>query len=132
MAPTTLRYLLVVLLLSSAAMADVNVKMCVPEPGTTEMVYGDLINCEISPVADSDLFRFPGQAGELIEVFVFKYQTAGAACFRVIDPDGTIGQYVCGANLSFDTTVGRSFQLTKSGIYTIQVAEDGNNETMGY
>jgi len=53
-------------LAAPAASKALNVKSCAPEPGVTDVSYGDLVKCQIDIVGDSDLFRFQGQAGEVI------------------------------------------------------------------
>jgi hypothetical protein len=130
--------LMIVLLASIAcaplARADINVKNCVAEPGTTDMAYGDLVNCEIDPVSDSDLFRFSGLAGDKIELYVLRYSGNANQCVRIIAPGASPGDYTC-VGSSFGNrfaTLGVSATLAASGIHTIQVADGGADEVMDY
>src|SRR2546426_991437 len=113
---------LLVVLFTTCAQADVRVKTCAPEPGVTDMAYGDLVNCEITPVGDSDLFRFSGQAGDKVDILVLRYNGSADACFRVIQPDGTLGQYFC-VGFFREATVGSNVTLKQSGTHTIQVVD---------
>jgi len=111
--------------------ADVNVKACAAEPATTDIADGDLVNCEINPVGDSDLFRFSGQAGDLYEVWVLRYTAAANLCVRLIDSSGTPGTYSCISGFR-EASLSVGYTLSASGVYTLQVADAGNDETCTY
>jgi len=128
--PVTLPIVLI-LAFATHVWADVNQKPCTAEPNPTELSYGDLANCSIDSGTDSDLFRFSGQAGDYIEVYLYKYQLPGQGCFRLIQPNGAIGTLMCTSNFSVHSMVVQPVRLTVSGTYTIQVTE-GNNQTMPY
>src|SRR5690242_18358490 len=120
--------LLAVLVLAPACWANPTLKNCAAEPVTTDIAFGDLVQCEINPIGDTDLFRFTAQAGDIITVAAI-YRSGGDPCFRLIDPDATIGGYVCANALR---SVATDYKLTKSGSYSIQVADGGNNQIMAY
>jgi hypothetical protein len=99
-----------------------------------DISYGDMVHCQIEPVGDSDLFRFTGYDGDLIEIHLIRHAGNADHCFRLVDPDGVIGEYTCTGAFIGDRFVhaGRSLKLLKAGTYTIQVADGGSNETYPY
>ena len=47
--------------------ADVDT-LCAPNPTNMTVVYGNIILCSISRVAESDVFLFQGTVGEVIQL----------------------------------------------------------------
>ncbi len=113
------------------AAADVNVKSCAPEPAVTDIAYGDLVNCEITPIGDSDVFRFGGQTGDVLDIHLLRLSGGANHCYRVVDPDGVIGGLVC-AGFRLPGGIGTDVTLTKSGNHSIQVLAAGGNEAFPY
>ena len=44
--------------------------VCSPEPTDMVVTYGNLVTCDISPIGDTDVFRFQGTVGETVRVQV--------------------------------------------------------------
>ncbi|MBI4902137.1 MAG: hypothetical protein HY820_00785 [Acidobacteria bacterium] len=131
---TFLKLAMTFFFIAMAARADVNQKLCQSEPDTTDMAYGDIVHCEIAAVADVDAFRFTGQVGEKMNIHVLRYTNNANLCFRVIEPDQTIGGYTCMGRSIFgtDVSVGANFDVGKAGVHTIQVVDSNNDETARY
>lgn len=103
-------------LLSASSDAAAEGRACTPEPMATAMAYGDLVNCRIDFALDSDLFRFEGTSGEMVNVQVVSRTPAFTPCLEVKDP--------AGAPAGFVLCTGRNtFRLTSTGPYTIVVRE---------
>ena len=93
------------------------------------MAYGDLVNCEIKPQGDSDVFRFSGQAGDKIVILAMGYSGAAAPCFRLeVQPGMPLGNYVCPGRVGFPShflgSVSSEFSLSTTGVYTIEVISE--------
>jgi len=107
-----------------------NIKPCAPEPGITELAYGDVADCAIGSVGDTDTFHFTGRAGDTIWLMVAR--TAGNAdqCLRVTDPDGVDGGVRCTSyqprNLYYTSS------LTKTGTYSVEVRDSNYASTFNY
>lgn len=102
---------------------------CESEPTDMEISVGSIVQCSVSPVADTDLFRFYGEAGHRM-MLTLTDQTAGTgygtAC--VYDPGFTL--IACfGTN---DTGVRHILELEATGTYTVLVRESGDNQTATY
>lgn len=114
--------LTVMLCLPSLGEAVVEGIPCTPEPTSMTVNYGDLVNCQIDPVGDGDVFRFSGAAGETVQV-----QTAelsfGSISFKVFGPDST---QVCSGSSS------RNCRLTQTGAHTILVTEFFDSSAVDY
>jgi Ca2+-binding RTX toxin-like protein len=95
------------------------------------VVYGDIILCSISQVAESDVFWFEGKTGEVIQLTLTDldpdYYHAPVA--QVFDPTlteiGTLG-WSNGRGTVLELA------LTKTGTYRVVVREYENNETAPY
>ncbi|MBI3989402.1 MAG: hypothetical protein HY347_07270 [candidate division NC10 bacterium] len=108
--------------------AAVEGRGCSPEPTDMVISYGDLVNCRIDSIGDTDVFRFSGTAGEVIIVQVSQ-QSGGTPCIELFGPDGVPtphGDQVCFALKRIDET------LEQDGDYTILVSEFFNNHTVEY
>ena len=105
--------LTVMLCLPSLGEAVVEGIPCTPEPTSMIVNYGDLVNCQIDPVGDGDVFRFSGAAQETIRVKTAKLAMLVWFCpvFEVFGPDGT---EVCSGG-----SFGRDCRLTQTGVHTI-------------
>jgi hypothetical protein len=118
--------LTVILCLPSLGEAVVEGISCTPEPTDMIVNYGDLVNCQIDPVGDGDVFRFSGAAQETIGVQTTELSSGfGFASFEVFGPDGT---EVCSGGGSF----GRACRLTQTGAHTILVNGSFNGSTVDY
>jgi len=90
--------------------------------------YGNVLaGCEVSPIADVDIFDFAGQAGENFRAIVTR--TGGGSfssvCAEVRDPLGAVFiPNACGGTLSFEDS------LPLSGLYRIIVSEAGNDDVV--
>jgi hypothetical protein len=89
---------------------------------TTAITCGQTLAGQLSALAEVDCFTFDADAGETISVTT--QETAGVfqACWNVTGPGGSLGT-VCGQ----DTRT-----LAMSGTYTIEVFDNGNNQTGSY
>lgn len=125
--------LFLLFLFVTQAHAGLAVRTCAPEPGTTTMAYGDLVNCEIEVVGDSDLFSFSGQVGDKVDVYLLRYNNNANMCFRVIEPEPpALPAYTCGHATFRPVTVTATYTVTKPGVHTIQVADGGGDEVFRY
>jgi hypothetical protein len=99
-----------------------------PEPTDMLIAYGELIICQIEPVGDTDLFRFPAAAGEVVTILTSRQAGSNAPCIELFDPvGGRIGPQVCdvfGARINA--------QLPRAGIHTLRVSEVNNDQPMPY
>jgi len=102
---------------------------CEDEPTDMPIEFGDIIECCISPVADTDIFRFTGTAGERIMITIVDRTSFGAFPVAVVyDPQpvpiDTLGSNDAGTRVTLD--------LQATGTYTILIRESGNNDTACY
>jgi hypothetical protein len=101
---------------------------CMPEPTDMLIAYGELIICQIEPVGDTDLFRFPAAAGEVVTILTSRQAGSNAPCVELFDPaGGQIGPQVCNV---FGARI--DVQLATSGIHTLRVSEVNNDQPMPY
>lgn len=90
---------------------------CDPEPTTMTMSYGDRItNCAIDPIGDIDVFRFTGQAGEVVSIQVTSAHNDEPA-FDLFSPGGST---VLSAGTYYNIARGAG-ALPASGVYEIRV-----------
>ncbi|MEZ5356701.1 MAG: hypothetical protein R2762_29030 [Bryobacteraceae bacterium] len=87
------------------------------------MSYGDVVQCELTPVGDTDIFTFPGQAGEVVELHVATTAGPGFPVINLFRPNGQLVSSVFS---------GLRRTLDASGTFRIQIVENGNNQTVGY
>ena len=93
--------------------------------GSTNISYGQIVNCSIDPINDTDVFLFSGSVGEKIAIFSTTLAGDGAVGFQVFDPD----------DVNIANFPGNNFvepMLTKSGTYKIIVWDRGSNQTLDY
>jgi hypothetical protein len=116
------RWLGLILCLPSLCIAAENVITCQPSQDTP-IEYGDIVNCSIEVVGDSDVFEFSGSLGETILVQAPRRTGAGNPLVDLFRPDGTrIGGGLNPFNVTLDQT----------GPYTAVVREFQNNATVQY
>jgi hypothetical protein len=99
-----------------------NVITCQPNQDTS-IEYGDIVNCSIEAINDSDLIRFSGSIGETIMVQTFRLGGTGDPLVDLFAPDGT---RMGGGPNPFQIT------LQQSGPHTIMITEFTNNATVDY
>jgi hypothetical protein len=122
-----------------AVAQEMNFKTCAPEPGTTDIEYGEVANCDVGFPGDADLFRFYGRAGQKVWILVARTSGNADHRLRIIDTDGAASGYTttrcyspspynltCPAHLYYETT------LSKTGSYLVEVSDNGSNETFSY
>ncbi len=96
-------------------------KTCLAEPLETPISYGDIVQCELALVGDTDVFTFQGQAGEVIDIFVAKTTGVGTPIIKLFRPNGQLVN--SGVN---------GLSLDASGTFRIQVIEQFNGYTVSY
>jgi hypothetical protein len=97
---------------------------CNPEPFATDVTYGDLVNCAINAIGDTDVFRFAGVSGESVTAHVAKLSGPGFMCLTISRPDGTALHAGCVQSLV-------TAKLNQTGTYSIRVL-DFTNATVVY
>ena len=97
---------------------------CKAEPTDEVISYGDFITCEISPVGDSDTFRFAGLPND--KIIILTTRTAGAVspCIELYGPNGVLVSSAC----VFGGVVDRvDVGLKQAGTHTILIRDDDFN-----
>jgi hypothetical protein len=105
--------------------------LCTPNPMT--VVYGNIIRCAISQVAESDVFLFRGTAGDFIQIALVDllHGDARAPIAQIFDPTTPI-PLLLGTLVSYQYNASLQLTLTKTGTYRVVVREDGDNGTIPY
>src|SRR5215510_8455055 len=85
-------------LLPVAAHAAVEGRACETEPTDEEITYGDLITCSISPLGDSDVFRFQGTIGEQIIITATRPSGNVSPCIDLFPPSGGATPFATACN----------------------------------
>lgn len=90
---------------------------CETEPTDETIRYDDFISCAISPVGDSDTFRFSGLAGE--KAIIQAIRTGGGAlpCLELTGPTGTRIAADCGTGIANRIDI----VLAQAGTHAIRV-----------
>ena len=101
---------------------------CLVEPTDQMVGYGQVVTCSIDPIGDSDVFRFMAVGNERVVIQVATQTAFREPCIRLFSPTNVQLWNLC---------TGAGFQrvlatLNEPGLHTIQVFEDGNDETMNY
>ncbi len=91
----------------------------------TAIKYGDIVNCSIESVGNSDVVQFSGNIGETITAQITKRSGVGSPTFVGHAPDGAVIGVADGFGRLTRT-------LDQTGPYTILVNESGNNQTVDY
>jgi phage baseplate assembly protein gpV len=93
------------------------------------MEIGDIIECMIDPVTDTDLFRFAGVAGEVV-MLTLRDTTGGSGHPRaeLYDPD----QLPVESLIVNDGGTRFVYPIPTSGTYTVLLRENGDNQTATY
>lgn len=123
----SLRYLVLVILLVSALfmprLALATVTPCEPEPVDTAISYGQTSTCILDAPGDSDVFRFPGVAGEVVTAEATRVTGFLRVCIELLDPDGLeVGSSCTGLN-----NVEIRATLPKTGVFAILVRGEKSN-----
>jgi hypothetical protein len=99
------------------------------DPGVTVMDIGDIIECDINPISDSDIFDFHGIDGEELRLTLTdRTGFSPTPCLELFDPDNQLIDNW----LAQDTGVSHQIALVKTGTYRIFVRECGDNSTVVY
>ena len=117
--------------LSQAADVDT---LCAPNPINMTVVYGNIILCSISQVAESDVFLFQGTAGEFIQITLVDLDLSSfnrAPIAQIFDPTTPI-PLLLGTLEPNGNNVSLQLTLTKTGTYRVVVRERGNDQTVSY
>jgi cysteine-rich repeat protein len=107
---------------------------CEAEPTDMPIVLGDIVDCQITPEGDSDIFRFQGTAGEVMIVKLLDL-TGGNCGLGYSCP---VAQVFCPSSIITPCltlgagTDAEQFALTETGEYIVLVIEAGNNQTENY
>jgi hypothetical protein len=114
---------------TTASQADDVYLPCGDEPTDLTMEIGDIVECVIDPVTDTDLFRFNGVAGEVV-MLTLRDTTSGGGHPRaeLYDPD----QVFVEALTVNDGGTRLVYPVTTSGVYTVLLRENGDNSTATY
>ncbi|NOT56483.1 MAG: hypothetical protein HOP18_17940, partial [Deltaproteobacteria bacterium] len=93
------------------------------------VVYGNIIPCAISQIAESDVFRFQGTIGEVIQITLVDPAGSGVAIAQIFDPT-TVLLGTLTPNGAPNVT--SQLTLTKTGTYRVVVREEGDDQTASY
>ncbi|NWG13701.1 MAG: PPC domain-containing protein, partial [Acidobacteria bacterium] len=93
------------------------------------IAFGDLVECDINPVGDVDLYRFSGASGETVRIQATQKTGPGTPYFELYDPGNV---KIAERGNRWDAISALEVQLTGTGTYTIRVYDADVNETMGY
>lgn len=117
------------LLGTGSARADDVALPCESEPTDMTIHVGDIVQCDISPAGDTDLYRFDGNAGDRILLTLIDQSCCGpSALGQVFGPDQQ--QFLTmTADDGSDTEV---IDLPTTGTYTLLVRDNGDNQAMSY
>jgi hypothetical protein len=117
-----------VFLVAGDAHADPEGLPCAPEPTDELIEYGDLRICSISPVGESDVFRFVGALNEIVRIVGVEGSIVGPdVCVELRKPGGGVVLTQCG-----EVSTVLEVALAPAGEYTIRVFEAGNDQVMNY
>jgi hypothetical protein len=101
---------------------------CATEPTDMVVAYGDVVDCSIEVVGDTDTFRFSATAGEVIAVqAVIGSPSSVRPCLTLVAPDAS--QLLACAN-AFVNRI--DTMLTQTGTYTILVRDQPSAFTGHY
>ena len=115
------------ILYTQAMVAEFTIGLpCTPEPTNMDILFGDVILCQIDPIGDSDLFLFEGNAGDRILLRVSQ-RSGGTPFFDLRHPNGD--RLTTGSGSSIAQ---REVTLTQNGTHTIIMTENGGNQTLAY
>jgi hypothetical protein len=116
--------------LSFVAAEDIII--CDPEPTDQIIQYGDFLECAISPVGDSDIYRFVGSMNEVIIVQATDQSgnSLQTACITLFGPDGMPTPN--GGRICNNLTARIDETLVEDGVYVIFVEEDSGRGPIPY
>ena len=89
--------------------------------------YGCLLEGQLSPVGDLDLFTFAGKSGDIIVLQSVVTGGFGNPCIEVFGPDGSPYSSQCEFN-----NPRLDLSLDQTGVYTVLLSDDNDDETMSY
>jgi len=99
-------------------------RACETEPTDEEITYGDLITCSVSPLGDSDVFRFQGTTGEQIIITATRPSGNVSPCIDLYPPSGGATPFATACNgTSITFTVQAT--LNETGLWTINIHDGG-------
>ena len=102
---------------------------CSPD-ATTVMGIGDIVECDIGNINDTDLFQFFGTADEMIWLTITDL-TSGSPVpvINFYDCDNKLIDIFSSSDLSGRT---KQYTLTETCTYSVVVSESNNDETVDY
>ena len=105
---------------------------CVEEPTDQFVTFGDLIECDITPPGDVDIFRLKLTDGQTAHIELTGPPTGSSeGCLELRRPDGTLRFFACLRSVSFTwTAVGGG--VDPPGTWTIVVSEMNNDGAIPY
>ena len=105
---------------------------CVEEPTDQFVTFGDLIECDITPPGDVDIFRLEGTVGQRAFIQLTGPPTGVNGCLELHRPDGTLWPpAVSLCSRTGQGTVTYNLMLDQPGTWTMRVYEL-NDRTMPY
>lgn len=93
------------------------------------LCFGCNDNGSITPIGDIDVFYFTGTQNDRVILTVSEIPSFGEPCFELFSPSGALvtEEPICDINnAEFDQT------LTDSGLYTIFINDENDDETFNY
>ncbi len=118
------------LLAGSSYAQDVPVA-CPEEPTDMPIAYGDIVDCSLGSVSDSDIFRWVGASNELVYVRTRGLTGGVEPCLTVFDSGGgVICNSACSASGQFVQSA--SCTLAADDTYTLVVDDRSADETGDY
>ena len=116
----------------SAAVCDEGGVPPIAEP--VMMVYGDHTEgCETMPATDSDLFKFNGLTGEVVRINLLGMTDDFDPFVEVRDDmNSLVDSAGCTANIISTCSFTTDLTLSKDGMYTIIVSDQGTDNTGSY
>jgi hypothetical protein len=105
---------------------------CVAEPTDQFVTFGDLIECDITPPGDVDLFRLKLTDGQTTHIQLTGPPTGSSiGCLELRRPDGTQKYFACLQSVPLTwTAVGGG--VDPPGVWTIKVSEMNNDGAVPY
>ena len=125
------------LLITTPVWAVSEAKPCAPEPTDMNVAYGDVMSgtdCFVSPNGDADLFRFSGQANDLVRIvgLMITEGYPNNLQLELLDPNGSsIAVQYSNSGLGVYAAV-IQMRLPLTGAYTLVMRESGNDAVQHY
>jgi hypothetical protein len=122
--------LLLAILAAAPAQSQTEGTACMVEPTDQPIAFGDMILCSLSPVGDSDFYRFFSTGNERVHIRVARTQPTNiyfVPCIDLIAPSSSTVTACASSN--FNSVVAT---LNEPGLYAIRVRENANDNSGDY